>query len=52
LRAGLDRGRAQSRPEIPGDVSIVGFDDFDWMSALSPYLTTVPQPVDYIASVA
>ena len=22
--------------EIPGDVSIVGFDDFDWMSALAP----------------
>jgi LacI family transcriptional regulator len=31
--------------EIPGDVSIVGFDDFDWMFALRPYLTTVAQPV-------
>ena len=29
--------------EIPGDVSIVGFDDFDWMWALRPYLTTVAQ---------
>ena len=38
--------------EIPGDVSIVGFDDFDWMSALSPYLTTVAQPVDDFASMA
>ena len=38
--------------EIPGDVSIVGFDDFDWMSALSPYLTTVEQPVDDFASMA
>jgi LacI family transcriptional regulator len=38
--------------EIPGDVSIVGFDDFDWMSALSPYLTTVAQPVDDFAFVA
>jgi LacI family transcriptional regulator len=38
--------------EIPGDVSIVGFDDFDWMSALSPYLTTVAQPVDDFASAA
>jgi LacI family transcriptional regulator len=38
--------------EIPGDVSIVGFDDFDWMSALSPYLTTVAQPVDDFASTA
>jgi LacI family transcriptional regulator len=38
--------------EIPGDVSIVGFDDFDWMSALRPYLTTVAQPVDDFASTA
>jgi LacI family transcriptional regulator len=37
--------------EIPGDVSIVGFDDFDWMLALRPYLTTVAQPVDeFVAS--
>jgi LacI family transcriptional regulator len=38
--------------EIPGDISIVGFDDFDWMSALRPYLTTVAQPVDDFASAA
>ena len=36
--------------DIPGDVSIVGFDDFDWMSALRPYVTTVAQPVDEFAS--
>lgn len=30
--------------DIPGDVSIVGFDDLDWMSALRPYLSTVAQP--------
>jgi LacI family transcriptional regulator len=38
--------------DIPGDVSIVGFDDFDWMCALRPYLTTVAQPVDEFASAA
>jgi LacI family transcriptional regulator len=38
--------------EIPADVSIVGFDDFDWMWALRPYLTTVAQPVDDFASAA
>jgi LacI family transcriptional regulator len=38
--------------DIPGDVSIVGFDDFDWMCALRPYLTTVAQPVDEFASSA
>jgi LacI family transcriptional regulator len=38
--------------EIPGDVSMVGFDDFDWMVALTPYLTTVAQPVAEFASSA
>jgi LacI family transcriptional regulator len=38
--------------ELPGDVSIVGFDDFDWMLALRPYLTTVAQPVDDFAASA
>ncbi len=36
--------------DIPGDVSIVGFDDFDWMLALRPYLTTVAQPIDDFAT--
>ncbi len=40
------------RLEIPGDISIVGFDDFDWMLALRPYLTTVAQPVDDFAASA
>ena len=35
--------------DIPGDVSIVGFDDFDWMLALRPYLTTVAQPIGEFA---
>jgi LacI family transcriptional regulator len=38
--------------DIPGNVSIVGFDDFDWMVALTPYLTTVAQPVEDFASAA
>lgn len=36
--------------EIPGDVSIVGFDDFEWMFALRPYLTTVAQPIEEFAA--
>jgi LacI family transcriptional regulator len=38
--------------DIPGDVSIVGFDDFDWMFALRPYLTTVAQPIEDFVSVS
>ena len=36
--------------DIPLDVSIVGFDDFDWMLALRPYLTTVAQPIGDFAA--
>ena len=36
--------------DIPGEVSISGFDDFDWMCALRPYLTTVAQPIEEFAS--
>lgn len=32
------------RISIPGDLSIVGFDDLDWMSFLPPGITTVAQP--------
>jgi LacI family transcriptional regulator len=35
---------------IPADVSILSFDDFDWMAALRPYLTTIAQPVEEFAS--
>lgn len=36
--------------EIPGDLSVLGFDDVDWMSALRPYLTTVAQPIEDMAA--
>ena len=36
--------------DIPGEMSIVGFDDFDWMLALRPYLTTVAQPIGEFAA--
>jgi LacI family transcriptional regulator len=29
----------------PGDVSVIGFDDFPWAEAFTPQLTTVAQPV-------
>jgi DNA-binding LacI/PurR family transcriptional regulator len=30
---------------VPRDVSVVGFDDVQWMSMVEPPLTTVRQPV-------
>jgi LacI family transcriptional regulator len=32
--------------DVPRDVSLVGFDDFDWAEVMSPRLTLMAQPVD------
>lgn len=35
---------------MPDDLSLIGFDDFEWMTALRPYVSAVSQPVDKLAS--
>ena len=35
---------------FPEDVSLLGFDDFDWMTVLRPYVSTIRQPVAEMAS--
>ena len=35
---------------FPEDVSLLGFDDFDWMTVLRPYVSTIRQPVAELAS--
>jgi LacI family transcriptional regulator len=37
---------------FPEDVSLLGFDDFDWMTVLRPYVSTVAQPIDAMAAAA
>jgi LacI family transcriptional regulator len=37
---------------FPGDVSLVGFDDFEWTRALRPFLTTIAQPTDLMGTKA
>jgi DNA-binding LacI/PurR family transcriptional regulator len=37
---------------VPGDVSVVGFDDVQWMSMVDPPLTTVRQPLADMARTA
>lgn len=34
---------------MPRDISLIGFDDFDWMTALRPYVTAVAQPTEQLA---
>ncbi len=35
---------------MPEDVSLIGFDDFEWMTALRPYVSAVAQPFEHFAS--
>jgi LacI family transcriptional regulator len=35
--------------QMPRDISLIGFDDFDWMTALRPYVTAVAQPTGQLA---
>jgi LacI family transcriptional regulator len=38
----------QSR-RVPGDIAVVGFDDFEWADCFSPRLTVIAQPIGEIA---
>jgi LacI family transcriptional regulator len=37
---------------FPDQISLLGFDDFEWMTALRPYVSTVRQPTGEIAKSA
>jgi LacI family transcriptional regulator len=34
---------------FPEEISLLGFDDFEWMTALRPYVSTIRQPIEEIA---
>jgi hypothetical protein len=38
--------------EIPREISIAGFDDFEWMQVMHPPVATVIQPVEELATAA
>ncbi|MCW1934891.1 LacI family DNA-binding transcriptional regulator [Pararhodobacter zhoushanensis] len=40
---------AQARVDIPEQVSVIGFDDYAWMSARKTALTAIRQPLDVMA---
>jgi LacI family transcriptional regulator len=35
--------------DVPGDMSLLAFDDFEWLSLLRPAVSAIRQPVDQIA---
>lgn len=41
---GLMKALNESRVDCPGQISVVGFDDFEWSDLLRPRLTTIIQP--------
>ena len=44
MTLGLMRALSELRVRCPGQVSVIGFDDFVWSQAFSPRLTTMAQP--------
>lgn len=40
------------RLAFPEEISLLGFDDFEWSTLLEPYLTTVVQPLEAMGSAA
>ncbi len=37
---------------FPNQISVLGFDDFDWMTLLRPYISALRQPVEEMANAA
>jgi DNA-binding LacI/PurR family transcriptional regulator len=50
MSIGLMRAFAEAGLSVPGDISIVGFDDIPSAAYLSPPLTTIPQDFDTFAA--
>ena len=52
IALGVCRAIAQAGLSIPGDIAVVGFDDYDFAAFVSPTLTTVHQPLEEIGGAA
>ncbi|MFJ3582102.1 LacI family DNA-binding transcriptional regulator [Streptomyces sp. NPDC090127] len=52
MALGAIRGARREGLDVPGDVSVVGFDDSPFMGAVDPPLTTCRQPVTRMADAA
>lgn len=52
MTLGALRALREARLEIPRDVSLVCFDDFDWAELFSPPLTVMAQPVEELGTKA
>ena len=51
LALGAIRAVRRAGLTVPGDVSVVGFDDSAWLNCIDPPLTTVRQPIESMGKV-
>ena len=52
IALGVCRAIRQAGLSIPGDIAVVGFDNYDFASFVSPSLSTIDQPLEKIGRVA
>jgi DNA-binding LacI/PurR family transcriptional regulator len=52
LALGAIRAVRRAGLTVPGDVSVVGFDDSAWLNCIDPPLTTVRQPIESMGKAA
>ena len=52
IALGVCRAIREAGMSIPGDIAVVGFDNYDFASFVSPSLTTIDQPLEKIGRVA
>ncbi len=50
MTIGAMRAFRDLRLEVPKDVALAGFDDFDWADSFSPHLTVMSQPSEEIGT--
>ena len=52
IALGVCKAIRQAGMNVPGDIAVVGFDNHDFASFVSPSLTTIDQPLEQIGRVA
>ena len=50
MALGVVKGLARTQRRVPGDVSVIGFDNISYTTAITPELTTIAQPIAEIGS--
>ncbi len=50
MTIGAMRALREAKLRVPDDISLVGFDDFDWADVFAPRLTVMAQPVEELGT--